>query len=71
VVIQYSSDADALPMEHEADHRKIVDQLIGAGALSEEDRGDIVIERITEASAPKAEVSCEGETGRQALDESS
>jgi len=71
VVIQYSSDTDALPMEHEADHKKIVDQLIEAGALDEEDRDAIVIERLPEETAPGAEVSGEGEAERQTLDESS
>jgi len=71
VVIQYASDTDALPMEHEADHKKIVDQLIEAGALSEEDRDAIVIERLPEESAPEAETSTEGQTERKALDESS
>lgn len=71
VVIQYSSDTDALPMEHEADHKKIVDQLIEAGALSEDDRDAVVIERLPEESAPEAEVSNEGETERKTQEESS
>ena len=71
VVIQYASDTDALPMEHEADHKRIVDQLIEAGALSEDDRDAVVIERLPEESAPEAEVSSDQETGREALDESS
>ncbi|MEN0066355.1 MAG: hypothetical protein AAGA48_29735 [Myxococcota bacterium] len=71
VVIQYSSDTDALPMEHEADHKRIVDQLIEAGALSEDDRDAIVIERLPEESEPQAETGTEGESERQALDESS
>ncbi|MEM6929697.1 MAG: hypothetical protein AAF602_22350 [Myxococcota bacterium] len=71
VVIYYSSDSDALPMEHEADHKRVVDQLIEAGALDEDDRDSIVIERLPEESAPEAEVSSEGTTEREALDESS
>ncbi len=71
VVIQYSSDADALPMEHEADHKRIVDQLIEAGALDEEDRDSVVIERLPEESPPEGEVSDEGEGQRAAQDESS
>lgn len=71
VVIQYSSDADALPMEHEADHKKIVDQLIEAGAIDEGDRDAIVIERLPEGSEPGVEVPDDGQTERKALDESS
>ncbi|HHO51745.1 MAG TPA: hypothetical protein ENK18_12935 [Deltaproteobacteria bacterium] len=70
VVVEYSSDADALPMEHEEDHRAIVDRLIEAGAITEADRDNVVIER----SAEQAPVSSASEPGalssEQALDES-
>ena len=52
VVIAYESDGDALPMEHEEDHRLLVEKLIEGGALSAGDVGSIVIER--EQSAPAA-----------------
>jgi predicted metal-dependent phosphoesterase TrpH len=31
VVVDYGSDADALPMEHEADHRALVEALVEGG----------------------------------------
>ncbi len=45
VLIDYGSDADALPMEHEEDHRQLVDQLIEGGALKAAELGKIVIRR--------------------------
>ena len=45
VVISYRSDSDALPMEHEEDHRRIVDRLIEGGALDAAQLGKIVVER--------------------------
>jgi len=49
VVISYRSDEDALPLEHEEDHRRLVDRLIEGGALSAADLGQIVIERERES----------------------
>ena len=45
VLIAYESDSDALPMEHEEEHRRLVDRLIEKGALSAAELGKIVIER--------------------------
>ena len=45
IYIKYESDADALPIEHEEEHRRIVDKLINGGALRAEDVGNIIIER--------------------------
>lgn len=45
VIIDYGSDEDALPMEHEEDHRRLVDRLIEGGALKAADLGHIVIRR--------------------------
>jgi hypothetical protein len=51
VVVQYETDSDALPIEHEQEHKALVDKLIAAGALAEADRGNIVIERLPEKPA--------------------
>lgn len=45
IVIHLESEADALPHEHERDHRALVEKLLGR-PLTDED-GDIVVERIT------------------------
>lgn len=52
VVIAYHSDEDALPMEHEDEHRRLVNRLIEGGALSAAELGSIVIERESSAGAP-------------------
>lgn len=51
VVIAYTSDADALPMEHEEIHRRLVDRLIEGGALKASELGKIIIEREREPAA--------------------
>lgn len=45
VVIKYESDSDALPMEHEEQHKKLVDALIANGAVKPGELGDVRIER--------------------------
>ena len=45
VIISYASEADALPMEHEDQHRSIVDKLLAGGALKEAELGNIVVVR--------------------------
>lgn len=65
VVISYESEEDALPMEHEDAHRKVVDQLIEGGALKAEELGKIVIEREEEGAGvelPQDEGEQQGET---------
>lgn len=64
VVIGYESEADALPFEHEEQHRKLVDRLIEGGALSAAELGDIVVERAGETATAEAE--SEGEAAAEA-----
>ena len=51
IVVHLESDADALPHEHEQDHRRMVEAL--TGLKLGEDLGDIVIER-TPAEATRS-----------------
>jgi hypothetical protein len=45
VLIDYESDADALPVEHEEAHRRVVDRLIEGGLLRAEELGQVVVGR--------------------------
>ena len=62
VFIDFISDEDALPIEHERDHRSIIEALIGQGALSTDSVGDIVIKRLGHGDL--------GEVSREVLAES-
>jgi hypothetical protein len=53
VVIKYRADEGALPLEHEQEHRRLVDRLIQGGALKASELGAIVVER--EGEQPVAE----------------
>ncbi|NMO17223.1 hypothetical protein HPC49_13095 [Pyxidicoccus fallax] len=47
ILIKYESDADALPMEHEEEHRRLVDKLIAGGALKASEVGRVIVQRDT------------------------
>jgi hypothetical protein len=63
VIIKLDSDADALPQEHEEQHRALVDALIKNGTLKAEDLGHIHIEREGQGAAqkPSTESTPEGQ----------
>jgi hypothetical protein len=52
VIIDYTSDSDALPIEHEEIHRKVMDRLIEGGAISAAEVGKIIIRRDGEEAVP-------------------
>lgn len=54
IVVKLDSDPDALPIEHEDMHKKIVEKLIGKG-MKVEDLGDIAIEREPTGASAESE----------------
>ncbi len=55
VLVKLDSDSDALPMEHEEQHKRIVEALLANGGLKAEDIGTITIEREGQGAAPATE----------------
>lgn len=55
VIISYHSDEDALPVEHEEDHRRLVNGLIEGGALQAAELGQIIVERVDAEGVPAQE----------------
>lgn len=51
IYIDFESDSDALPIEHEEAHRGIVEQLIGQKVIAEQEAGEVVVRRV-EPEAP-------------------
>ncbi|MGE0529657.1 MAG: hypothetical protein AB7P49_21605 [Bdellovibrionales bacterium] len=45
IIISLQSEQDALPMEHEQQHKALVEKLIDGGLLKAEELGRIVVER--------------------------
>lgn len=52
IYVDYESDSDSLPIEHEEAHRKIVDQLIEKDIVKAGEVGDLVVNRGQGTAAP-------------------
>ena len=50
IIVGLRPDADALPHEHEQQHKALVERLLGLGLLRPEDAGEVIVER---ESGPK------------------
>jgi hypothetical protein len=62
IIISLSSDADALPHEHEQQHRALVDRLIQGGIIKAGELGKIsVVRDEEEAVAAPASTAPQGE----------
>ena len=65
--IDYHSDDDALPIEHEQDHRAVVESLLGKGVLRRDELGEVIVRRAqpqvaaTTAQAPVPNGLTEGQ----------
>jgi hypothetical protein len=68
VVISYRSDEDAMPLEHEEEHQRLVNRLIEGGALRAAELGKIVVKREA-AEGPAAPVAAGDQAEREALKE--
>src|SRR5438270_7386 len=53
IVVSLRSDEDALPIEHEQQHRALVQRLIEGGLVKAEELGQVVVEREEEAGGPR------------------
>jgi hypothetical protein len=65
LIIGYESDGDALPHEHERDHRALAEQLLGVPLG--DDVGEIRVERVQKSGAViEGELAREAERQREA-----
>jgi hypothetical protein len=53
VWVKLESDSDALPMEHEEQHKRLVELLIAGGKVKPEELGTLVIEREGQGAVTK------------------
>jgi hypothetical protein len=66
ILVSLRSDEDALPQEHEQQHRALVDKLMEGGVLSAADLGQIVVEREEDERQPAARADSAPQDQRQA-----
>jgi hypothetical protein len=63
IIVKLDSEPDALPVEHEQLHKRLVEKLVGKG-LDPEDLGELIVEREEQAE-PAAPVGRPNEPQRQ------
>ena len=66
IIITLRSDADALPHEHEQQHKTLVEKLISGGLLKEAEVGKVVVQREEKEKAPAAPAGNVPQPQRQA-----
>lgn len=45
ILIDYESEKDALPIEHEMDHKALIEKLLGKGILGAGELGEVIVSR--------------------------
>ena len=69
IIVTLRSDEDALPHEHEQQHRALVDRLLEQGIVKETELGRIVVEREQKEKEPPAPAGTQPQAGRRAAAE--
>jgi hypothetical protein len=67
VLVKYVSDEDALPMEHEEEHRRLVERLLAGGVVSASELGMVVVEREGSVVVAEEESASESVPERRAI----
>ena len=67
IIIEYESDSDSLPHEHEEEHRVLIDKLIEGGVVKAEEIGKVVVarEQGQGVAATEGEAASERESVKQ------
>lgn len=55
VFVDFVSDDDALPIEHEQHHRQVIEELLGKGILKADEVGDVNVSRVPPQQAPRTQ----------------
>jgi hypothetical protein len=66
IVVSLRSDEDALPHEHEEQHRALVNKLIEGGVLAADEVGQLIVERQADTGDAAPEASPQSPDERRA-----
>lgn len=66
IIVSLRSDEDALPQEHEQQHRALVDRLVEGGLLSAAETGKVIVEREEEEKQPATPLGNQPQDERRA-----
>ncbi|WP_106091513.1 hypothetical protein [Enhygromyxa salina] len=71
LIIEYESDSDMLPIEHEDEHRRLINELVEGGVVKAEDLGKVIVKREREAHVPESQVEDEQADERESIEQGS
>jgi hypothetical protein len=69
IIISLRSDADALPHEHEQQHRALVDKLLEKGIVKAAELGQVIVEREQKEQEPAKPAATKPQDQRRAATE--
>ena len=69
IYIDFESDPDALPIEHEDAHRDIVENLIGQKILAPDEAGEVVVRRVEPQSSGRQDSETTSGPEEQAVEQ--
>lgn len=71
LIIEYESDSDMLPMEHEEEHRRLVNALVEGGVVKAEELGKVVVKRESGEQVASDAGEAEQDPKRESVEQSS
>jgi hypothetical protein len=71
LIIEYESDSDMLPMEHEEEHRRLVNALVEGGVVKAEELGKIEIKRESAQAVATDADEAKSEDERESVEQKS
>ncbi|NVB40350.1 hypothetical protein G6O69_38450 [Pseudenhygromyxa sp. WMMC2535] len=71
LIVEYESDSDALPHEHEEEHRALVNALVEGGVVEAEEVGKVVVRRGQGEQAGAEASADEDEDERESIEQGS
>jgi hypothetical protein len=71
IIVSLRSDEDAMPHEHEQQHRALVEKLIEGGVIKASELGQVIVEREEAEPAQAGPLTTPTESQRQARTEGS
>ena len=71
LIIEYESDSDMLPIEHEEEHRRLINELVEGGVVKAEELGKVIVKREREARVPAEQAEDEQADERESVEQGS
>lgn len=71
LIIEYESDSDMLPIEHEEEHRRLINELVEGGVVKAEELGKVVVKREHGAQVEVEQGEDEQAEARESIEQGS